>query len=795
MHENQPISMGGKKSNFDKISYWILLAITFLTPIFFVPVNFISVQFGTSLLFAFGVILASLVYLASGLSFGSLDLPRPGKYILGFSAVVPFVYILAGIANGFSRMAFFGYTFDIGTVGFIVLAFVYMFLVSVLFRNKNRIFYSYFAFVISSILVALFVLIRIIFGAKVLAFGIFTDLTGTMVGSWNNVGIFFGIGAILSLLTYQMLKVSTFMKVVLTVALLLSLFFLVLVNFTLIWAILAICSFLFILYSLFSFVSEAGGASFLTKLYKVPLYPLIVLVVSLIFAIWGNTLGNILATKLHVSSVEVRPSLSVTMEIAQNTIKARPLFGSGPNTFVTQWLQYKPDDIITSVFWNTDFTNGIGLIPTFTVTTGIIGVLSWLLFLAFYVYLGFKSIFFRIEDSFIKYLLTSSFFVSLYLWVMMFVYVPSTVVFILAFFFSGLFFASVYVSGIVPVADKSFGGSPRTGFLSSLIMVILFAGAIWLGYGLLQNSKSLWYFQKSSYALNTNNDPISSETYMAKAINLVPNDVYFRALSEIEIVKLNRILSQDPKKVKIEDIQKQFNDGLTSAIKAGIAAKDADQSNYLNWISLGRVYEAVSVPQLQVQGAYESAGLAYSEALRRNPKNPGILILFARLAVTHGDLKLAESYAQQAIAAKKNYLDAYFLLSQIEVADKNITGAINSVTAASVIDPTNPAIFFQLGLLKYNVQDFAGAIKALEHATTMTPDYANAKYFLGLSYEVTGQHDKAIKQFRDLKITNPDNKDVDAILTNLEAGKPIFTNSTNSKPEKGSKLPVKEVVQ
>jgi tetratricopeptide (TPR) repeat protein len=117
------------------------------------------------------------------------------------------------------------------------------------------------------------------------------------------------------------------------------------------------------------------------------------------------------------------------------------------------------------------------------------------------------------------------------------------------------------------------------------------------------------------------------------------------------------------------------------------------------------------------------------------------------------------------------------------------------VTAASVIDPTNPAIFFQLGLLKYNEKDYAGAIAALEKATQMTPDYANAKYFLGLSYEAVGRHADAITQFEDIKVTNPDSAEVDAILANLKAGKPIFTGDTATSPEKGKTLPVKENLQ
>jgi len=773
----------GRSGLLEKIAYGVLLAATFLSPIFFVPVSFISTQFGTSLLFAFGTIVAVLLYIIATLTSGSIVLPRMAKYMIGSIAVVPLCYALAGIANGFSRMSFFGYTFDESTVGFILLAFVYLFLVSMLFRTKNRILYSYFFFVLSSLVVALFLALRLVFGAKILAFGMFTDLTSTVIGSWNNVGIFFGISAILSLLSHEMLRVSKFMKAILLAALFVSLFFLALVNFGAVWIILGICSLAFILYSFFN-----------SKARKISFYSVVVCAISLIFVVWGNSLGTSLSNRLNVSNVEVRPSFSVTMDIARNTLKTRPLFGSGPNTFVTQWLSFKPDDVTSTVYWNTDFTNGIGLLPTFAVTTGLFGILSWILFLGFFAYLGVKTIFSSWEDSFAKYLAVSSFFVSLYLWIMACIYVPSGVIIILTLFFTGLFFASVYVAGIIPLSVRTFADHPRTGFLASLAMVALFVASLGLGYGLLRNSESLWYFQKSSYALNASGDVVSAENYMKSALDAVPYDVYYRALSEIEIFKMNSILSQDPKQLAPEDMQKQFGAALAEGIKAGMAAKDADPSNYLNWIALARVYEAVSVPQLKVQGAYQSAQLAYGEALRRNPKNPGIFVLLSRLAVTGGDLSTAKTYALQAIQQKQNYLDAYYLLAQIEVANKNVKGAIDSVQAATVIDPTNPGVFFQLGLLKYNVRDYSGAIEALEKSTSLVPDYANAKYFLGLSYEAAGQHAKAIQEFQDLKQTNPDSKEVDTILANLLAGKPITSTADIAKPD-SKKLPVKEVSQ
>lgn len=796
MDDNYLSTVSTKKEKINKIIFGILLAITFLTPIFFVPVSFIPVQFGTSLLFSVGVILSVLIYVVSGLVYGSLELPRTSKYILAFMFVVPVVYTLAGISNGFSRMSFLGYTFDIGTVGFVVLAFAYMFLVSILFREGNRIFYSYFAFVVSSILLSIFLILRLVFGADFLSFGLFGSLTSTMIGSWNNVGIFFGIGALLSLLTFEMVNVSRFMKGLLTLALLLSLFFLSIVNFSIIWVVIGLVSFLFILYRVFSLQNYTQEpVSFKSKLSKIPVYSAIVLVLSVAFVIWGNILGGYLVQKLNVANIEIRPSLSLTMEIARNTISNHPLFGSGPNNFINEWLIWKPQDIVSTTLWNLDFTSGIGLIPTLVVTTGLIGILSWILFLGFYVYLGIRSIFIKMDDSFKKYLIVSSFFVSLYLWTMAFVYVPSTVVFILTVFFTGLFFASIYSSGLIQVGTKTFSSSPKEGFLSSLMFVTFIIISLGLGYGLFKTSKSLWYFQKSSYAIGTEGNINASELHMLRAIETVPMDIYYRALAEIEVLKLNAIASQDTTKVKIEDIQTQFRNTLSDAIRAGKEATNADSKNYLNWVALGRVYEAVADPRLAVEGAYEEAIKSYTEALRINPKNPSIYVLFSRLAVIGRDLEKAKEYALQAIQLKNNYLDAYFLLSQIEVEDNNIPGAIESVTAATIVDPTNSAMFFQLGLLKYNAKDWPGAVKALEEAIRISPDYANAKYFLGLSYEATKQREKAIQQFEDLKKTNPDNQDLVTILENLKAGKPILSNTTETKPETSKTLPVNEKVQ
>lgn len=785
MNEHNIIS-GSRSNLLDKITYYILFSVSLLIPIFFLPISFISNQFGTSLLFGFGIILAALIYISKVLFSGSISIEKNNKYLLGLFVVVPIIYILAGIANGFQRMIFLGYTFDISTVGFILLSFIYVYLVSIFFNQKNRIVHSYLAFAVSFILISLFIITRMIFGVTFLSFGIFENITSTVIGSFNNLGIFFGTATLLSVSALSFLRLSKLMKSLVVVALLLSVFFLILVNFSSLWLALSIISFLLILYSIFSQRSETTK-----KIWqKVSIYPVIIFIISLAFLIWGATLGAWFAKTFNIVSLDVRPSLSVTLDIAKNTIKNEPIFGSGPNTFTTQWLSYRPLDIISTVYWNADFAYGIGLIPTFAVTTGLAGIISWVIFFGLYLSLGIKSIFYKYEDLFLKYLVSSSFFVSLYLWFMSFVYVPSVVILILTFFFTGLFFASLYVSGFLDLNKKIFINNPKTGFISSLILVATFVSVLWIGYGLFKNSESLWYFQKSTYAINTLGDVDKAESLMASAIKTVDNDIYYRALSEIQLIKLNSILSQDQSKVSKETIQSQAEKVLPAVISNALAARNADPLNYLNWVSLGQAY--TSATALGVQGAYESAQSSFGEAMRRNPNNPAIFLLLAKLEINRNNLDGAKNWALQAIQLKQNYLDAYYLLSQIEVANKNLKGAIDSVTAASIINPSDPSIFFQLGLLKYNNNDFEGAKEALEKSIAIAPDYANAKYFLGLSFERLGDRASAIKQFEEIKASNPESEEVNSILTNLKAGNSIFENTKLTNPEKREGLPLNE---
>src|SRR3989344_7351960 len=135
----------------------------------------------------------------------------------------------------------------------------------------------------------------------------------------------------------------------------------------------------------------------------------------------------------------------------KNTLGGKKLIvGSGPNQFVGEWLMSKPSAVNQTIFWNTDFNYGVGLIPTFIVTTGLLGIIAWLIFLLPILLTGFRAIFIRTSSSFPLYITISSLSVATFLWVLSILYVTNSVTFALAFLFTGLCVVSLVIEKVMP---------------------------------------------------------------------------------------------------------------------------------------------------------------------------------------------------------------------------------------------------------------------------------------------------------------------------------------------------------
>ncbi len=779
-----------KGSMLDALSARIMLVMVALVPFFFIPSSVFSFSFTKMMLLVAGVLLPVLFWLLARLKDGMLELPKGKLFLVGFS--VPAAYLLASLFSEVPQVSFIARGFEIDTFFTVFVLFMLMFLVPTLFKGYDRLAKVYAGFFISFVVVSLFQILRLIFGVEFLSFGtLFQNTISNLVGKWNDLGVFFGLGTVLSLATLELLPVSKKSKVLLYIGLVVSLFFLVLVNFTTVWVMLGLISLFFMVYRVM--FNQAGGDGQTWSMSKlISPTSLVVFVISLVFVVAGGSIGESVSSTFDISQIEARPSWGATMEIAQHALQEDVLFGAGPNRFSAQWLEHKPDGINETIFWNTDFNAGIGLLPSTIATTGILGTLAWLGFLLMFVWYGVRSLMTsNTEDELSKYLNLSSFLGALFLWVFAIFYVPNIAILTLTFFFSGIFIASQITSGKISTFKVSFVHNPRAGFASVFVIVVLLIGTVTLGYVYVNKYVAFTTYQSGIRTFNEDADIDMAETKMLSAVNRSEHDSFYRTLAQLNIERLSQVVNQQD--VEQEVLQGQFQTVLGAAIANATAATNFDAQNYQNWRSLGQVY--ASVVPLGIEGAYENAKAAYEQALVLNPHGPSLYLTLARLDAVNGDLDSARTYITRAVEEKGNYTEAVFFLSQIEASEGNIQAAINSVEAAATISPNDPTIFFQLGLLNFNIQAYNEAILALERAVLLSPTYSNAKYFLGLSYYNTDRLEDAIGQFEDVATLNPENAEVQAILANLQAGNEPFegfqTEEVES-PEDRDSLPIQE---
>ena len=84
------------------------------------------------------------------------------------------------------------------------------------------------------------------------------------------------------------------------------------------------------------------------------------------------------------------------------------------------------------------------------------------------------------------------------------------------------------------------------------------------------------------------------------------------------------------------------------------------------------------------------------------------------------------------------------------------------------MNPGNAGLYFEVGLLKYSINDYNGAAASFGRALEISPEYANAKYYLGLSLASLGEKDKARVYFEELLVSNPGNAELKQALENLK---------------------------
>lgn len=777
-----------KKSKLENISFFILLVTIFIAPVIFISSVYVPQDMVKAITITIGVLLSAVFYAIYAFRTKSLLIPKGYVGILAYGVIASLIVSTAFGTNPLK--SFFGQGFEIGTASSLLMFFLSALLVlNFTVKNKDRQLYIYGAILTSFVIIALIHIIRLFAGPAFLSFGVFQNPTSTLIGKWGDLALLSGIVSIVSYSVLRYIPLKKLYRILLWIVTIVSLLFVVIVNSPVIWFVGMVVSALLIAYE----YSE-------TKLIKkIPLAIAIVFVL-MVLGLWkGDKLLTPLTNKFNLTSTEVSLPWRLTLDVSTDTIKEYPLFGAGPNRFGSEYLKHKPLIVNQTQFWNSEFSNGFALIPSFIVTQGFIGFILWLLLVIAFGYTGFKALK-KNSVTGSRFLVTSSFFSALFLWIINLVYTPSHTIIFFAFVLSGLFLAAIsaqddtFLMNINNSTNALFRKLTPT-FLIILVIVVTLWTIMYI-----RKVVAIGYFEGgiSTLSVINNDNLLKAETNFKKAIALDKNDTYYQALSEVNILKSSSLAQELQSKASQSggtldsELVTKIGSLIEEAVEYTKQAINIDPTNYYNHLAQARISEVAL--SFKVPGAYENTREAYMSALKYNPFSPLIYLNLARVEVSQNKLDEAQKNIGLALQLKQDYLDAIFLLSQIQVTQGKIQDAITSVKIAAQINPNNPLIFFQLGLLQYNDSNYQGAIDSLSQALKLDNNYANAQYFLGLAYARVNKLSDAIIQFENLSKTNPDNQEVALILKNLKDGRSPFADAKapiDSKPEKRKALPIK----
>ena len=762
-----------------KISFFITLGLLFLLPIFFIPGGTLSLDVAKSALVVLGVIAIILAFLWEIWQDGKLSLPwHPFVFTI---VLLPLVYLLSAFLATPSSLSLLGYSFEVGTFGFMLLGSLILMLAAMVFSDTTRSLQALTAFLISISIVALFVAIKVFFGGNLLVLGNFFGNMGNPIGNWTDLAISFGLLSVFAALSLGMIPMKLSLRVLVYGVFVLGATLLVIINFyTALILTLGASIFLFFYFWKIEkhFFNTAATPLYASKnfLLKPVFLPAVLGIVSLVFLVnptipgTQGTLGDAVSSTFKIENIDVRPSLSATLGISKEVLSQGGLLGSGPNTFGRDWLIYKPVDVNTTPFWAVAFPFGVGFIPTQIASIGMLGSALWLVFFVFLVLLGIKLLNRVPESRAERFTLVSVLLITFFLWVASFLYAPSATMLMFAFVFSGLFVSVSRKSGIISSRLFTLKEPSQNRFISLALMAVITLGVVFLGWVGFGRTVSALHFKKAVDLSNIAGTSLAEiEEKLNKAVKSSKLDTYYIALSRINFAKAQ--VAANATAGTPEENKAAFEEALRKSIEAAKLAVSINPAGYQNWVSLGTIYSALVPAPLSVVGSYENAFFAYSEASKRNPNNPELPLFLARLEFNKNNIDAARSFIRRSIALKEDYADAYLLLAQLEVQAGNVAGAILSAERLASLMPNNPGIYFELGLLKYSNKDYAGAADTFTRALSLAPDYANAQYYFGLTLAQLGQSDKAREQFEALLVTNPDSEEVKAILEQLRTDK------------------------
>jgi len=790
------------------VSRWSLILFAALAPIFFLPLTALPVAANKEILIFVLILVAFAALLGRILIEGRIRYPG---HLLTAALIV---LVLVWGASSF---------FSINQIGSLIgpwatpdsfaaiLLFALLAFSIVMTFDKRDIMVSLLVFLASISVLGLFELFQLM-KVFVLPFSFAKNVAFNPVGSVNDLGVLLAFGLILAAGLMSSTEMSKLLKKFLGVSVAILLLNLIIIDFWAIWIGLALAmvfliGFLSIGLTKPEFRSPTSkpaevelqktsgfeGQGLQLAYFQKAWLPSLVLLAALIFLFIPSPFARFIQTP-----VEVSVNFKATIDIARENLQAgHYLLGSGPNTFGYIFNLYKPDGINQTIFWSTVFGSGASAMASWAGTVGIFGVLSLLLLIIAFIWTGIAGAAIRNSSRGIMNIASQSVFVAvIFMFAMWFLYVANIALMAFTFWGIGLFLAASLVGSSVSNISNNFGrrgltqtkefliftSAPKT-FIFSLLIVALMIGAAAGVYFEVNRYVAEIYFGKAITASGKGDNEAIIGNLNRAAEFWKYDERYFQSLSQATFFKLNALLAD--KSTAQDVLRAQFQNITTNSIIFAQKAASLNPQNPFDAVLLGSIYENL-IPF--TNGAADFALSSYGRAAALDPKNPSNHFMLGRVYISLADLALARQSAEEAginleksavnleraIALKQDYAPARFLIVQVYDRQGKLPEAVKRAEELVMLNNTDVGALFQLGFLYYKAGRFDDSKIVFERTVELSPNYSNARYFLGLIYDRENDKVKAAEQFQKISELNPDNAEVKQIIANLAAKKPAL---------------------
>ena len=505
-------------------------------------------------------------------------------------------------------------------------------------------------------------------------------------------------------------------------------------------------------------------------------------------SIIGLSIGFLLFAPLSgflSAPFEVSPSLSLSADIAKQSLIDKPFFGIGPSNWVIAYNKYFPPDVNSGNFWNVTFAQAGSRILALPVVGGIAALFTWCLFMAVIGLIGLKKIYkfqahvslrslvrsfnpkgFVKNDARVDMVQLSHISVPVFFaWITLAlgqIFVGSNINLEVMFWvLSALLVA-------IPIQTSDNGGPikesiknktihlSRDSFAFQLVGIataILFIVMVGEGIIFIRRYAAVYTFNQAIHAVVEGRVKESLDKAQL-AIRLEPvKAFYLRSLSNLAVDALSKetdkAIASEDKKADLESLQ-TYSIVAANSVDALVVAQSGRADN---WYQRARVYEILETFNFEGAGKIVLDSLDRAQELA--PYNPLLFTEEGNVQLRAWFVSLNASEAQEDTVKLQEKAKEQFLKA-IELKQNYAPPRISLAT------------------MYYRLNKMDEVEKQVTVVLSFDSENLDAHYLMGLVLDSKGNKQGAIEEFEFVLKANPDNEEVKKIIENLKAGKPAL---------------------